>query len=88
MHRPVAGDEPALLGDQLARGAVPVRQRFLDLVGDAGAQHGEVALGEILALRRRRNRGRSRPDACSLEMPVRSVQALLTNSKVRSSDLT
>ena len=52
MHRAVAGDEPALLGDQLARAAVPVRQRFFNLVGHAGAQNGEVALGESVALRR------------------------------------
>ena len=50
MHRPVAGDQPALLGDQLARRAVAMGQRLLDLVGDAGAQHVEVALGEAFAL--------------------------------------
>ena len=51
-------------------------------------QNREVALGEIPRPRRRRNRGQCVRIACSLEMPVSSVQALLTNSKVRSSDLT
>ncbi len=49
MHGAVAADEPALLGDKLAGSAVPVRQRLLDLVGDAGAEHGKVALGKTLS---------------------------------------